>query len=104
MLEKSALDHEAIRRWNFPKTVGQEGRHQREAGERKRTKPAIKAGENQRSADQLGRYRCEGQRDCRRETELLHFGDRAGEVYGLVEAALEPRTSREALSDTRAAF
>jgi hypothetical protein len=93
VLEKSVFDNAPIRHRNLPKAVGDEGRHQREARKRKSAEPAIKAGKDQRGADQLGSYRCERQR-CRRR-----------EVDGLVETALEiGRTGREALFGTRAAF
>src|SRR5258706_6102663 len=75
MLEERVLHHEAIGRRQFPKSIGKEGRNQREARQPQRAKPAVEAAEDQSRSGELRDDRGHGKWHGGAQSEMLHLGD-----------------------------
>src|SRR5437588_10603825 len=88
MLEERVLQHNTFRKPYLPTAIRDESRHQREACERKSSRPAEETGEDRGRRAEFEHDDSDRKRRGRRETEMVHLGDSAVKVRGLVEAAL----------------
>jgi hypothetical protein len=89
MFEEAVRGHLPVRHGKFPEPIGDDGRNGRETGQPQGAQPAKPTAQHQRRPGELRDDRGYRDRHRRRQAEMLHLGDRAGEVQQLADATLQ---------------